>query len=147
MKYIKKYSSLIVESVKDDLKDFCETSLVYLLDEGFEIDCEESRFGIIDIFLSLNKQFDWNDIKDYFIPFIQLLSRRYVLEEFSTYSADTTSSIITQNENCYVCFQCQGNGWTEYLEYTTLDQVINDNLPKRIHNISVIKVQVKSKKI
>lgn len=37
MKYIKKYSSLIVESVKDDLKDFCEWNLAYLMDDDYRV--------------------------------------------------------------------------------------------------------------
>jgi hypothetical protein len=36
MKHIKNFN-LIVESVKDDLKDFCEMNLAYLMDDDYKI--------------------------------------------------------------------------------------------------------------
>ena len=37
MKYIKKLSSLIIESIKSDLKEFCELNLAYLMDDDYKV--------------------------------------------------------------------------------------------------------------
>lgn len=95
MKYLKR----IFESVNiDELKDFCESNLIYLIDEGFTIEVIDNtdssfkkEFAGVTIRLSkydrttnsllgtykYNKDFNWNDIKDYYIPFLIRLSKEY----------------------------------------------------------------------
>ena len=73
MKHIKSFN----ESNEEDLKDFCETHLAYLLDDSnFELTVD-SYAGIADILIKLqnNEGFKWNDIKDYFIPFLIQLNK------------------------------------------------------------------------
>jgi hypothetical protein len=110
MKYLERYSvihSLLEHSSnlsEDDfteLKEFCDNSLAYLLDDGYEIKLTRDRIqtgynyyedGYMVVTLhfpgdnyntndsyATTKEFHWNDVKDYYIPFLQLLSRRYKL--------------------------------------------------------------------
>jgi hypothetical protein len=94
MKYIKSYSSLIVESVKDDLKDFCEWNLAYLCDDDYRvmitrrdslpIDNMYHKKGLIIHFYkweSDEENFKWNEVENHFIPFLQRLSKEYTLVE------------------------------------------------------------------
>lgn len=96
MKYLKKFN----ESKGNDIKEFVDNYLSYLLDEGFEtiIDLEKDPDAIsfsTDLHLlipnndlsdegtysSFGKIFYWDDIKDYFIPFILMFIEEY---SFST---------------------------------------------------------------
>ena len=83
---------------QEGLKDFCETHLAYLVDDGYSIkvatntmslkrfdeendnqiyaslvDCDEEIVDTIDD----PRNFNWDNIKNSFIPFIQHLSRQY----------------------------------------------------------------------
>lgn len=90
MKYLKR----IFESVdKDDLLEFCESNLIYLIDEGFKIEVYRGRatndedyslcikITKVDNTSSDAYLFSWNDIKDYFITFIQRLINNYELHK------------------------------------------------------------------
>jgi len=135
MKHLRRYNESLDDTEVDELKDFCETSLAYLMDEGFEISCTENKY----LYLSLpGKQlryslakdpFDWNDIKDHFIPFVQLLSRRYELKHFGDRRSDHV-----------VLFQGDRN------KYATVEQVINDDLPTAVyHNLWCIVIEIRNK--
>lgn len=70
------------EGELEELKDFCETHLVYLVDQGIEIkilnDYGHKCFSIsITKEGSIYRGFNWEEVKDYFIPFLTHLSRRY----------------------------------------------------------------------
>ena len=100
MKYLKRYgvihslleqSSNLSEDDFTELKDFCDNSLAYLLDDGYEIKLRRyETYMIVTLYFpgdnydtndsySTTGEFHWNDVKDYYIPFLQLLSRRYKL--------------------------------------------------------------------
>jgi hypothetical protein len=92
MKYIKSYSSLIIESIKGDLKEFCELNLAYLMDDDYkvmitrrEIDNMYHKKGLIIHFYkwesSDEENFKWDEIENHFIPFLQRLSKEYTLVE------------------------------------------------------------------
>jgi hypothetical protein len=94
MRYLKKFN----ESVsKEDLQDFCESSLAYLMDEGFTVsimggDDPRTRLprGQFNIFLQKEARefFKWDDVKDYYIPFLKLLSNRYDIGTFVTEASE-----------------------------------------------------------
>ena len=77
---------------KEELRDFCETYLAYLLDEGFELKIYggsqlTSNNNVINqnpFQISLVKQdqsiFSWQDIINHFLPFLKLLKDSYNLE-------------------------------------------------------------------
>ena len=90
MKYLRKFNEGVSE---EDIRDFCESSFAYLMDEGFTIKIFDSdsrpfstlRSGEFNIWLQKDNAksfFKWDDVKDYYIPFLQLLSNRYDIGGF-----------------------------------------------------------------
>ena len=93
MKHLKKFNENVNwSSQRDELRDFCETYLAYLLDEGFELKIYggsqlTSNDNVIKqnpFQVSLQKQdrsiFSWQDIIDHFLPFLKFLKDNYNLE-------------------------------------------------------------------
>ena len=78
-------------SPKEELEDFCDTYLSYLTDEGFYIEYEELYGGhSTNVTIRHSKRedsryshdFSWDEVKDRFIPFLQMLSKEYELFNF-----------------------------------------------------------------
>lgn len=79
----------------EDLKDFCNGYLVYLIDEGYFIKTHQNinlssknEFGITKITITngmFPKRYDfrWEDVKDYMIPFFVGLSKSYNIKKIS----------------------------------------------------------------
>jgi len=102
MKYLKK----IFESLdKDELRDFCEINLAYLLDNpDFEIRIEDtdwkkpSRFVSVVLCKTINlgsgemmrTTFTWGEVKDHVVPFVIQLHKNY---KFNTSGSDNGSVI------------------------------------------------------
>ena len=94
---------------KEELQDFCETYLAYLLDDGFEVSVEhmystkEYKHKHDYHFVTIKKpgkvlnNFKWEEIKDQFIPFISVLSKQYKLGAITFYGTK------------YYTYQCMGN--------------------------------------
>jgi hypothetical protein len=89
----------ITEAIsQEDLKDFCEQYLAYLLDDGYALDFRLSgrvtqieftrpntdrktrRFTVRNGDVLVDWM-DWDVIKDHFIPFLQMLDREYDIKE------------------------------------------------------------------
>ena len=93
MRYLKSFNES-VKSSTDEVKDFAEDCLAYLLDDGFEITGHHMAHDDKQIVIWIDKPgpnkgqiktrigFEWDDIKDYYIPFVQLLANRYQLARF-----------------------------------------------------------------
>lgn len=83
MRYIKSFR--ITESSNqyiDEVKDLAESSLVYLLDEGFKLEYYPGVGQEIAIKLVAKEGgVKWDDIKDYFIPFLERLQNDYIVQE------------------------------------------------------------------
>jgi hypothetical protein len=89
MKHLKRFNESITS---EELQDFCESSLAYLMDEDFNVTIRggddpraRATTGQFGIFLAKNNGrefFKWDDVKDYYIPFLQLLSNRYDIGTF-----------------------------------------------------------------
>mgnify|MGYP001282583317 CR=1 FL=1 len=93
MKYIKRFNEAVTEDFLLDLREFCGSHLAYLLDEGFivKIDEPDEYNESISIFLEkkgskevvlgsgvlVSIPFNWDEVKDIFIPFIITLSKKY----------------------------------------------------------------------
>jgi hypothetical protein len=136
MKHLRRYNESLTEDEVDELTEFCETSLAYLLDDGYEVFVQrEWNVGFHVIFkLEDSEDFYWNDIKDYFIPFLQLLSRRY---KFGIYAALGNSRRKGISGEVYIN--------ADNPSFYTVEQVINDE-NDTIENISSINVKVIGKK-
>ena len=95
MKHLKKFNESTSGLDKEEIQDFCETHLAYLIDEGLEVECyqfNESNREVAYITLGYKLENNshnlspyeynfpsWNDIKDNIIPFFKHLSNKYDL--------------------------------------------------------------------
>jgi hypothetical protein len=88
MKHLKRFNeSFEQQMAREELQDFCETHLAYLLDEGYEVFVKEDLYSLLFSFtipsdMSTEEdpdagEFKWNDIKDHFIPFLIHLNNNY----------------------------------------------------------------------
>ena len=92
MRYIKSYNeSNSAGLTEQDIQDFCEMNLAYLMDDGLRILVSPDSvriFGVIDYKVTLsfrslmNKK--WVDIKDQVIPFLTHLRNEYDLIGIAT---------------------------------------------------------------
>jgi hypothetical protein len=86
MKYLKRFNESV--DFEEKLKDFCETHLAYLLDEGFEVvllDLDESYDSEITVKREDKRTFTWNEVKDHIVPFIIHLNKEYELYKSEDY--------------------------------------------------------------
>jgi hypothetical protein len=85
MRYLKRFNESQAD-FKEQLRDFCETHLAYLLDNGFMVEINE--FEDLDGFeLIIKKEeennrqplFTWEEVKNYIGPFVYYLDKEYEL--------------------------------------------------------------------
>jgi hypothetical protein len=77
------------ESVNEyDLKDYCETNLAYLMDDGLKVEpdfyngSEYNELDELSVLLSWGgHRRKWSEIKDHIIPFLHRLRNEYELDE------------------------------------------------------------------
>jgi hypothetical protein len=75
MKHIKPFK----DNFKEELQDFCEANLAYLMDDGLKVDllgADSDSYMIVHI---SSKQLAWESIKDHMIPFLTRLHNKYEL--------------------------------------------------------------------
>ena len=87
MKYLKSFNEALD---RNELREFCEMYLAYLLDKSnFNLDVFPSTMDISIIELRDNpegntfsgdKIFTWSDVKDHIIPFLKMLDKSYDIE-------------------------------------------------------------------
>lgn len=148
MKYLKPFYENNGRS-KEELQDLCEGSLAYLLDEGFVVDVEYTDYINPNIkLIKISKpntegptyNFSWNEIKDYFIPFIQ---RLLSTEELYTNIAIKTGIMFKYIKPKHIHHAKANAPWYEHhseqetkMFQPTSQQIINDeilNEPTTIH--------------
>lgn len=111
MKHLKKFNEAVN---KQELKEFCEEYLAYLMDEGFEIEIvSEDGLEFIHIYDYQDRPFQWSEVKDHFIPFLRMLELNYNLED--------------KRKGNLVCF----DSWPHNHRMYNLNQILNDNLRNR----------------
>ena len=76
MKHLKKFNEGLLYSKEDwtnSLREFCEMNLAYLLDDTkFKLSVKHR-----EISLTTHEEFRWDDVKDYFIPFLIHLENNF----------------------------------------------------------------------
>jgi hypothetical protein len=101
MKYIKKFNEVITyngfdENFQEELKDFCEMGLTYLLDDDAQIRIDyrdslnidysnvpaDADLYLVKIILDEEPKL-WSEIKDYMIPFLIRLNNKYEVNNTS----------------------------------------------------------------
>jgi len=87
MKHLKKFNESLN---KEELQDFCDTYLAYLLDEGYSIEVVSGSDEYVLVLRNENRPtnvpmdspellFTWEEVKDQFIPFLHMLSKQYTI--------------------------------------------------------------------
>ena len=90
MKHLRRFNESLN---KEELQDFCDTYLAYLLDDGYSIVASEIGFGEYVLVLRNGKRLDnvpieydhsellfpWEEVNDQFIPFLHMLSKQYTI--------------------------------------------------------------------
>ena len=80
MKYLLKFNEDVSDEYElNQLKEFCNENLVSLIDEGYYLFFDESELNGVKIFLSNDEKqkFKWSDVKDEFLPFLEILISKY----------------------------------------------------------------------
>ena len=103
MKHLKRFNESLKNVSEEDyqeLKDFCETSLAYLIDDyNYNLTVKKRTYGDpakSDVVVSItparvmvapgvtpvagSESIQWSEVSDYVIPFLTLLERRYELD-------------------------------------------------------------------
>ena len=143
MKYLKRiFESKGID--EDELTDFCEMNLAYLLDNGdFRIDIEyfDDLIGQYLIVIRLVKMvelspgermttmYQWQEVKDYIVPFIVQLNKNYKL---NTTWNDTKGSITIRQQQewrnfSYEKFMSVVDKWYEDDDEIKYIEIILDN--------------------
>lgn len=134
MKYLKTWS-LLERIDTDAVKDLCDASFANLYDQGFKVLPLDGNFRVdrqtmVKLVKGDNQilePFTWSEVKDYYIPFLQLISNRYDFVSF------------TRQFNKYI-----DNVRIEYVDwkYYSYEDLINEkDEPKynsKIFSISII---------
>ena len=140
MKYLKPFNEN--KDNTEELQDLCDSYFAYLYDEGFEV---RISTGILDErspswHIKINKpnssgptyNFSWNDIKDYLIPFLQILLRK---EDLYTNTIINTGILIKFIKPKHIHHTRANAPWYDYpseqdtkLFQPTPEQIINDEI-------------------
>lgn len=120
MKYLKLFRESKNTNI-NELVDFCETYLAYLIDEGFKVRVyiKTDDYCILRITKiksyadNINKAYDthskfsWNSIKDYFIPFFKILDKNYELC-LKTHNATRKDDLSKLENNKVIFYRSSG---------------------------------------
>lgn len=147
MKHLRRYNESSEDLTREEVQDFCETNLAYLVDEGLKV-IVDVGYGVI---LSLKdvdgKNRKWIDIKDQIIPFLIRLKNEYELTVFDWNRSSPTADIIFTTSMKY------GKEDEGYSDYFTTDAVVNDNIRRdwakftSIYKVNQISFYIKNKKL
>jgi hypothetical protein len=155
MRYLRNFNEgSFLPTDLNDLQYFCETYLAYLLDEGFGIrvrhgsrkDRARIEFYKDDVNLPgritashFPAPFNWDDVKDHYIPFYQMLSKEY---EISTTPSRITNGEVEYKE-CAVKFEYRKPGkqlWETEAKWFTEQEIINDKVGNLGSYVGVISI-------
>jgi len=122
MKHLKRFNENINEY---DLKDYCETHLAYLMDEGLEVkidDYEGDLYVALYLYQSNGHGRPWSEIKDQIMPFLHRFNNVY---EINSLEDGSDKFIIVQLS--------QGNYSKElYLSYDELENLPEEKIIEKI---------------
>jgi hypothetical protein len=97
MKYLKTFEKIdfndifslnVARAKREELKDFCETYLAYLMDDVIkELKITDlwllktNKYVCYNVEIYFNKSVHWDQIKDHFLPFLQMVQKEYDFRE------------------------------------------------------------------
>ena len=124
MKHLKRFNESINEY---DLKDYCETNLAYLMDEGLEVkidDYEGDLSVALYLYQSNGHGRPWSEIKDQIIPFLHRFNNVYEINSLE----DGSDKFIVVQVNRVLHL-----GSKEiYLSYDELENLPNEKIIEKI---------------
>ena len=103
MKHLKKFNESInklfennnLEELEEEVRNLCESSLSFLYDKGFEpfvTDVEDMILIELSKYETINGELDntlltysWDEIKEEFIPFMEMINEKYKIQEIVFY--------------------------------------------------------------
>jgi hypothetical protein len=137
MKHLRRFD----ESLKDELQDFCDTNLAYLIDEGFKVRIskfEGDNYHQIMIGTPESSNSLWSQMKDQVLPFLHFLLKDYEL--YYDNGSEPAMGIIYHGKNLY------GETWNKQ-EELKLNQL--DDLPdnKEIATLFIRVVRKEDKEV
>jgi hypothetical protein len=110
MKHLKKFNE---SKLGDELEEFCKEYLAYLTDGKFDCyvnsnstnthitildrDYSDNNFNLSTGFYR-GRDFNWSEIEDDFIPFLQILSQRYVISHGSVILTGYGAPVVLPNQ-------------------------------------------------
>jgi hypothetical protein len=127
------YSNLhrpnLIKIKVDELKDFCETYLAYLMDDSIkELKVGKPRllqtdkYVCYNVEIYFNKSVHWDKIKDHFLPFLQMVQKEYVFREDN------------EDKMCSIAWEVQGlNNLSISIPYT-LQELLDDEVESEFDN-------------
>lgn len=141
MKHLRKFNEAREPWIDvDELRDFCETNLAYLLDDGFEVNPNSHNSYIPPFYVKIYNvgeknergyikkynKIEWNNIKDHFITFLTHLNKKYRIES--------------------ILFVYQENGRADVrsdFKRVEIDDILNDLVHNQLFHIINIKLDKK----
>lgn len=159
MKHLRKFNEGLSSNEFDELKEFSENCFAYLLDEGFELELvdrygrepndpsydEDTEYFWVDLYgpsitqpdeygaVPKDRSYSWDQIKDYYIPFLKLINARYVFFFEKGHKGDLVYFKLQEGADVDVAFK----------EFK-LDEVIDDKI--KLDSILSVSIKVSSKK-
>ncbi len=139
MRYLKTFENLnYFSSGVNEIETFIKNNLAYILDEGFIYKVDFRKYGgrfnyqvrIYKIEQKDNNRkqviFDWKNVKDDLIPFLELLNEKYTLD---SYSPEDKSLVIDSGDTLVFTpgKQWIGNKKRWYNIEELIDDSIDDN--------------------
>lgn len=120
------YSNLhrpnLIKIKVDELKDFCETYLAYLMDDAIkELKVGSPRLLQTDKYVCYNVEIyfqdniHWDQIKDHFLPFLQMVQKEYGFREYKS------------GEMCSIAWRIEDSLITIARQYT-LEELLEDKI-------------------
>ena len=109
MKFLRKFNESLEEDYRrrqlEELQEYCEMNLAYLIDDGFFMDISLHGGTYIIILrrsLTTNQHgvhtsyFKWDDIKDHYIPFILRIQKKYKLSsDYINFTSSNSMDLIS----------------------------------------------------
>lgn len=141
MKYLKPFNESLKEET-EELQEFCDMNLAYLIDEGFKTTIDSKSLYFTKGYngrMYESETFEWNEIKNTFIPFLTLLDRKYR----SSYKlGESRFRLLTIT---YIEFNDEGERNGLGTDNISLDDIIDVNGDVGIDSIVCIKITLRKK--
>lgn len=138
MKYLKRFNESV--DFEEKLRDFCETHLAYLLDEGFEVglnDLNETYDSEITIKREDERTFTWNEVKDHIVPFIIHLNKEYKLYKTNGVKINDIGYIQSELSSIYEPFSIKEISDENYEPFLRYKITTKNDMVSRLSSIVI----------